>query len=521
MSLIRAAFTVSAFTLLSRVTGLLRDIIIARTFGASALTDAFWVAFRIPNLLRRLFAEGAFSQAFVPILSQIKNNESATRTQQVIDRVAVLLFLTLTLITLVGIVGAPFVVIAMASGLTESGRTNEYQAAVVMTQIMFPYIICMSMVSLASGVLNTFKRFAVPAFTPILLNLSMIAASIGLGPFVSQPIYALAIGVMIGGLLQLATQWFALYRLGMQPRLSASVKVSFQDATVKRIMKQMVPATIGVSVAQISLLINTNIATWLAVGSVTWLSFADRLMEFPTALIGVALGTVLLPSLSKAHAQFDDTRYSQLLDWGLRLVFLCGVPAAITMVMLSDALVATLFHYGAFSAYDVSQTQTAVMAYSVGLIGLLSVKILAPGFYGKQNIRTPVKIAIFVLIATQVLNTILVPWLAHAGLALSIGLGACMNALALLYALKKRAVYQPEPGWYAFFTRQILASVVMALVLFYFRGFVNWTSDDLHIATRAVWLGGFILVGLSTYLLTLLLTGQRLKDFKRAPSPKP
>ncbi|MDP4589750.1 MAG: murein biosynthesis integral membrane protein MurJ, partial [Burkholderiaceae bacterium] len=294
MSLIRAAFTVSAFTLLSRVTGLLRDIIIARTFGASALTDAFWVAFRIPNLLRRLFAEGAFSQAFVPILSQIKNNESATRTQQVIDRVAVLLFLTLTLITLVGIVGAPIVVIAMASGLTEGGRTNEYQAAVVMTQIMFPYIICMSMVSLASGVLNTFKRFAVPAFTPILLNLSMIAASIGLGPFVSQPIYALAIGVMIGGLLQLATQWFALYRLGMQPRLSASVKVSFQDATVKRIMKQMVPATIGVSVAQISLLINTNIATWLAVGSVTWLSFADRLMEFPTALIGVALGTVLL-----------------------------------------------------------------------------------------------------------------------------------------------------------------------------------------------------------------------------------
>jgi putative peptidoglycan lipid II flippase len=520
MSLGRAAVTVSAFTLLSRITGLLRDIMIARTFGASALTDAFWVAFRIPNLLRRLFAEGAFSQAFVPILSQIKNTESATRTQQVIDRVAVLLFLTLTLITIVGVIGAPFVVMAMASGLTESSRANEYHAAVVMTQIMFPYIICMSMVSLASGVLNTYKRFAVPAFTPVLLNLSMIAASFGLGSYFNQPIYALAVGVVIGGLLQLVTQWLALYRLGVHPRLTSSVKTSVQDATVKRVMKQMVPATLGVSVAQLSLLINTNIATWLAAGSVTWLSFADRLMEFPTALIGVALGTVLLPSLSKAHAQSADAHYSHLLDWGLRLVFLFGVPAAIIMVMLSNALVATLFNYGAFTAYDVAQTQTAVMAYSVGLIGLLAVKILAPGFYGKQNIRTPVKIAIFVLVATQFLNLIFVPWLAHAGLALSIGLGACINALALLVGLKKRAIYKPEPGWYAFFARQLLAVIVMAGVLFYLRALVPWTSDDLNIGLRVFWLGSFILVGLFCYLLTLFITGQRLKDFKRAPAPK-
>lgn len=519
MNLGRAALTVSAFTLLSRITGLLRDIMIARTFGASALTDAFWVAFRIPNLLRRLFAEGAFSQAFVPILSQIKSTESATRTQQVIDRVALLLFLTLSLITLVGIVGAPFVVMAMASGLTESSRENEFNAAIVMTQIMFPYIVCMSMVSLASGILNTYKRFAVPAFTPVLLNLSMIAASIGLSSYFSQPIYALAVGVMIGGVLQLGTQWLALSRLGIHPRLSASVKTSVQDATVKKVMKQMVPATLGVSVAQLSLLINTNIATWLTAGSVTWLSFADRLMEFPTAIIGVALGTVLLPSLSKAHAHSADAHYSHLLDWGLRLVFLFGVPAAITMVMLSDALVATLFHYGAFTAYDVAQTQTAVMAYSVGLIGLLAVKILAPGFYGKQNIRTPVKIAIFVLIATQVLNLIFVPWLAHAGLALSIGLGACMNALALLIGLRKRAVYKPEPGWYLFFARQLLAIFAMVLILYYLRGLVAWTNDDLNIGLRALWLGGFIFTGLLGYLATLFLAGQRLKDFRRAPAP--
>jgi putative peptidoglycan lipid II flippase len=337
----------------------------------------------------------------------------------------------------------------------------------------------------------------------------------------AQPIYALAVGVMIGGVLQLATQWFALYRMGVQPKLSTSVKDSYKDSTVKKILKQMVPATIGVSVAQISLLINTNIATWLAVGSVTWLSFADRLMEFPTALIGVALGTVLLPSLSKAHAQSADDQYSKLLDWGLRLVFLLGVPAAMTMIMLSDALVATLFNYGAFNSFDVAQTQTAVMAYSVGLIGLLAVKILAPGFYGKQNIRTPVKIAIFVLIATQAFNVVLVPWLAHAGLALSIGLGACVNALALLYGLKKRDVYKPEPGWYAFFTRQLLACLAMASILFYLRGFVNWTGEDLHVALRPVWLGGFILAGLMSYLLTLFITGQRLKDFRRTPSPKP
>lgn len=521
MSLVRAAFTVSAFTLLSRITGLIRDIIIARTFGASAITDAFWVAFRIPNLLRRLFAEGAFSQAFVPILSQIKSTESADRTQQVIDRVALVLLLALTLVTLIGIVGAPFVVMVMASGLTNPSRAQEYNIAVVMTQIMFPYIICMSMVSLASGVLNTFKRFAVPAFTPVLLNLSMIASSIGLSQFFSQPIYALAAGVMLGGVLQLATQWVALLRMGLQPRFSNSIKTSVKDTTVRRVMKQMLPATLGVSVAQLSLLINTNIATWLVAGSVTWLSFADRLMEFPTALIGVALGTVLLPSLSRAHAESADGRYSQLLDWGLRLVFLFGVPAALTMVVLSDALVATLFNYGAFSAYDVAQTKTAVMAYSVGLIGLLTVKILAPGFYAKQNIRTPVKIAIFVLVVTQILNLFLVPWLAHAGLALSIGLGACINALALLIGLRRRGLYKPETGWFAFFARQIVAAAVMIVVLYALRDLIPWTSDTLHLAMRAVWLGAFILAGLTAYLITLLITGQRLKDFRRAPESKP
>ena len=363
--------------MLSRISGLARDVLVARAFGAGPITDAFWVAFRIPNLLRRLFAEGAFAQAFVPILGAARNNRSDDEVRTLLDRVALLLTLALMLVTLVGIVAAPWVVSAMASGLRGAARDAEFGAAVWMTRVMFPYILCMSLIAFASGVLNTWRRFAVPAFTPVLLNLSMIAACLWLAPRMDVPIYGLAIGVMAGGVAQLAVQWVALARLGLTPRFSLRVREAWADATVQRILKQMAPATLGVSVAQISLLINTNIATWLTPGSVTWLSFADRLMEFPTALLGVALSTVLLPSLSAANARDDHAGYSALLDWGLRLVLLLGLPAAVGMALLSDGLVATLFHYGAFAAQDVAQTRVAVMSYSAGLIGLLAVKILA------------------------------------------------------------------------------------------------------------------------------------------------
>jgi len=520
MSLLRSAATVSTFTLLSRITGLARDIIIARAFGVSALTDAFWVAFRIPNLLRRLFAEGAFSQAFIPIMGEVKEkNSDIAVVRQTIDRVASALFLALTLITLVGIIGAPFVVLAIASGLGAGDRAAEFDAAVWMTRVMFPYIICMSLVSFASGVLNTWRKFAIPAVTPVLLNLSMIAASIFLSEHLDQPIYALAIGVMIGGVAQLAVQWWALSRLGLRPRLSPNLSQSTRDPIVRRVLRQMVPATLGVSVAQISLLINTNIATWLAPGSVTWLSFADRLMEFPTALIGVALGTVLLPSLSKAHASHSHTEYSRLLDWGMRLVLLLGLPAALAMVLLADAMVATLFQYGAFTAADVQQTQLAVMAYAVGLIGLLMVKILAPGFYAKQDIKTPVKIAIGVLIATQIMNVFLVPTLAHAGLALAIALGASLNATALFIGLRRRGVYKAQSGWPAFLGRQILALSVMAGVIFLIGGGITWTDPSFGIAARGGWLVLVLASGFLAYLATLWLFGMRPSDFQRKPLP--
>ena len=316
------------------------------SLGASALTDAFWVAFRIPNLLRRLFAEGAFSQAFVPILGAYKEQYEEAQVKQLINHVTLILGATLLMVSVLGAIFAPLIVTIMASGIARDGG-QAFEAAVWMTRVMFPYIFCMSLVALASGVLNTWRKFAIPAFTPILLNLSMIGAALFLVNYFELPIYALAVGVMIGGVLQLSTQWLALAKIGMLPRPSLNFKKP-ENSTVRRIITLMGPATIGVSVAQISLLINTNIATWLPGGSVSWLSFADRLMEFPTALLGIALGTVLLPSLAAAHANEDHQRYSHLMDWGLRLICLLGLPCMLGLALLSDGLVASLFNYGAF-----------------------------------------------------------------------------------------------------------------------------------------------------------------------------
>lgn len=515
MGLLRSAATISGLTLFSRITGLLRDILIASSFGAGPLTDAFWVAFRIPNLLRRLFAEGAFSQAFVPILGEVRTHQNQEAVRQLLDHVAQILTLILILVTVVGIVGAPWVVTAMASGMRAAARQGDFDAAVWMTRMMFPYILCMSLVALASGILNTWSRFAVPAFTPVLLNLSMIGASLYLSPYMDTPIYGLAIGVMAGGILQLLVQWFALGRLSLLPRYSRHVSKAWHDPTVRRIMRQMLPATLGVSVAQLSLLINTNIATWLTPGSVTWLSFADRLMEFPTALLGVALGTVLLPSLSAAHASQDHDRYSALLDWGLRLMLMLGLPAALGLAMLSDGLVATLFNYGAFNAHDVAQTRLAVMAYSAGVLGLLAIKILAPGFYAKQDIRTPVRIAIFVLVLTQIFNLIFVPLYAHAGLALSIGLGAIVNALCLVVLLHRRQLYVPRAGWGIFLLKLAPALAALGAVLHQADTHLDWIALGVHPATRTMWL--LIVLGASIliYFGTLFLFGFRPSDFTR------
>ena len=515
MSLFRSAAVISGFTFLSRITGLLRDILIARSFGAGGLTDAFWVAFRIPNLLRRLFAEGAFSQAFVPILGEVKNNQSAEATQQLIDRVALVLTAVLMLVTLMGIIATPWVVSLMASGMRAAERQAEFSAAIWMTRTMFPYILCMSLVAFASGILNTWSRFAIPAFTPMLLNLTMIAASLWLVDYFDPPIYALAIGVMVGGILQLAMQWAALLRLGVAPRLSTRLGRAFKDSHVRAIIQKMIPATIGVSVAQISILINTNIATWLQAGSVTWLSFADRLMEFPSALLGVALGTVLLPYLSAAYARQEQHRYQQLLQWGLQLIFIFGFPAAVGLALLSEALVATLFNYGAFGAADVAQTQGAVIAYAIGLIGLLSIKVLAPAFYARQDIKTPVRIAIVVLVLTQLMNALFVPWLKHSGLALSIGLGACMNAGTLYFLLRRRGIFTPSERWSKFLLRLLPALLGMSLFVYFVNQQFNWLALGSTPLLRAFYLGLIVIGAGILYMLLLLLVGFRPRHFTR------
>ncbi|UCG96439.1 MAG: murein biosynthesis integral membrane protein MurJ [Burkholderiales bacterium] len=510
MNLLRAAATVSGLTLASRITGLARDLIISRVFGASAETDAFNVAFRLPNLLRRLFAEGAFQQAFVPILAEVRSREGDDRTRQLVDRVASALFWAVLGASVIGVLAAPVLVWLIASGLARDPAA--FDLAALMTRWMFPYILFMSLVALSAGVLNTFRRFAVPAATPVLLNLSFIACALWLAPQLSRPILALAVAVVIGGVLQLAIQLPALAAIGMLPR-PGGLRAAMRDAAVRRILKLMLPALFAVSVAQLSIIINTNIASHLVVGSVTWLAFADRLMEFPTALLGVALGTVLLPSLAKANAEGRQEDYSRLLDWGLRLTLLVAAPAAVGLGLLAEGAIAVLFQGGRFTAHDVAQTALALIGYAVGLLGLIAVKILAPGFYARQDIRTPVKIAVVALLATQASNLFLVPVLAHAGLAVSVSVGALANAAMLFSGLRRRGLYVPSPGWAKFIGKLVVALAALAAVLWLANRQVDWTAMQAQWPLRAALLAALIGGGAAVYGAVLLLLGFRPRDF--------
>jgi putative peptidoglycan lipid II flippase len=520
VSLFKAASTVSLLTLASRVTGLVRDLLMAAAFGATAMTDAFNVAFRIPNLFRRLFAEGAFSQAFVPALAHSKEQDGEEATRRLIDSVATILAWVLLATCAVGVAGAPVLVWALASGLKQDPQ--GFEAAVFMTRWMFPYIGCMSMVALAAGILNTWKRFAVPAATPVLLNLCMIVAAWQGAPWFArygiEPIYAMAAGVMAGGILQLAVQVPALKRMGLLPRIAlgwTGLKAAWSDPGMRGVMRTMAPALLGVGVAQISLLINTQIASWLQPGSVTWLGYADRLMEFPTALLGVALGVVLMPQLASARAGNDGVRYSAMLDWGLRLVVLLAVPSAVALLVFAQPLVATLFHYGRFQDSDVQQVALALAGYGVGLLGLVAIKVLAPGYYASRDLRTPVRIAIVVLIVTQLLNVLLVYYmnLRHAGLALSIGIGALINALWLLVGLVRRGSYQPSEGWGLFSLQVFAATALLAVFLMWGAGSFPWLAWRAEPLQRALAMAGMLAGSAVIYFLALWAAGVKLRQF--------
>ena len=513
MNLLKTLATISGMTMLSRITGMLRDMLIAHAFGATAYSDAYNIAFRIPNLLRRIFAEGAFSQAFVPILTEYHDKKGPQATKTLVDSVATLLTWSLITTSLIGIIAAPLLVYGLASGFIND--PEKFNVTVVMTRIMFPYITLISLVALAGGILNTWREFKIPAFTPVLFNLASIFGSVVLVKYFQQPIYALAVAVVLGGILQLAIQFPYLIKIGMLPRLSLHPLQSLKDPGVNRVLRNMAPAIFAVSASQFSILINTNIASHLVTGSVSWLSYADRLMEFPTALLGVALGTILLPSLSRAHALGDHEEYSALLDWGLRLTFLLALPAAVGLATLSVPITAVLFHNGVFDTTALIQTSHALVAYGIGLIGLILVKILAPGFYAKQNIKTPVKIAVGVMIAVQLMNLIFIPIFAHVGLALSVGLGACFNAGFLFILLRRHGIYQPKPGWPLFFAKQAVALSCMAAIAIYLNWQFDWVHLQKHAIYRALCLGEVLTCCMVIYFVSLFAMGFRFRDFRR------
>ncbi len=517
MNLLRAAATISGLTLVSRVLGLVRETLVASVYGAGPLTDAFFVAFRLPNMLRRLFAEGAFTQAFIPVLAQ-SQQESPQETRRVLDAVATMLFWVLTVVVAVGVVTAPGLVWLVASGLRQDAET--FGIAVLMTRWMFPYILLISLVALAAAILNLSKRFAAPAFAPVLLNVSIILAALFLGRFFDPPVLALCAGVMIGGVLQLLWQVPSLVKIGLLPRIRFTPWKALKDPAVQRVLKNMAPTLLAVSVSQFSLIINTQIASWLAPGSVSWVSYGDRLMEFPTSLLGIAMGTLLLPSLSQANAAGNTQRYSDLLDWGLRLALLLATPAMVGLALMAKPLTALLFHYGAFNTHDLLMTSHTVRAYGAGLVALTAVRILAPGFFAKQDVRTPVKIAVTVLVCTQLMNLVLVPWLAHAGLALSISLGAWLNAGWLLRGLKKRGSYIPRAGWRPFMLKVAVALAAMGVLLGFVSEYFDWGAMQSQPWLRIGLVLGMVVGGALLYFGLLMAMGLNIRQVMRPPAEK-
>jgi putative peptidoglycan lipid II flippase len=501
--LFKSTVVVGSMTLISRILGFIRDMLIAHIFGVNSATDAFFVAFKIPNFLRRLFAEGAFAHAFVPVLSDYKERGSKVALKQFINKTAGTLSVFLLLITLIGIIAAPVLIMLLAPGFMWQG--TQYELSVQLLQITFPYLFFIALVAFAGGILNAHGQFAIPALTPVFLNICMIAAAIWLAPLMDEPVTALAWGVIAAGIVQLLFQVPALVRLGLMPR----PRLGFDDSGVKRIISLMLPAIFSVSVTQINLLLDTLFASFLTVGSVSWLYYSDRLVEFPLGILGLALGTVILPNLSRSHASEDTAAFSNALDWGLRLVVLIGLPATIGLVMLAEPMLSTLFQYNEFGISDVHFAGMSLKAYSVGLLGFILVKVLVPGFTSRGDMKTPVRYGVYAMLVSLGLNLALVFPLAHAGLALATSLGAFFNAALLLVKLRKDKLYQPASGWWLFFARVSLAAAAMSAALYYFVDPAWWSdwSSTARVINLVKWIG----IGLMVYAAMLLVTGVRLK----------
>jgi len=497
---------VGSNTLLSRILGLVRDLVFAHAFGANASTDAFFVAFKIPNFMRRLFAEGAFSLAFVPVLTEYRTKRSFDELKAFVNRVAGTLSAVLLGVTLLGVIGAPLLVSVFAPGFITKG--GEFDLAVDMLRLTFPYLFFISLVAFAGGILNSHGRFGIPAFTPVLLNVSLITCALWLAPAMETPIMALAWGVLIAGIVQFVFQLPFLQQLRLLPCPEFAPK----DEGVRRIGKLMLPALFGVSVSQINLLLDTLIASLLTAGSISWLYYSDRLMEFPLGILGVALGVVILPSLSRKHSEASQEEFSRIIDWALRWVLLLGLPAAAGLFVLAGPMNATLWFSEAFTAHDVSMATQSLMAYSFGLVAFILIKVLAPGFYARQDTKTPVRIAVIAMATNMVLNIILVFPLAHAGLALATTLAAYLNAFLLFRALRREQIYNPVSGWFSLILRGFAATAVMSGVLFWGVGDIStWLTASTW--ERVLRLTSLIGMGGTVYFMVLFILGIRLQHF--------
>ncbi len=506
--LLKSTAVTGGMTLISRITGLVRDIVFAHVIGASAgvAADAFYVAFRIPNFFRRIFGEGAFAQAFVPVYVEHQAGATDDERQAFLSNISGVLSSTLLFVTILGVIAAPLVVTILAPGFL--AVPEKYELTVKMLRITFPYLAFISLVALAAGILNTHGQFGVPAFTPVLLNLSLIAAALWLAPKIGNPGLALAWGVLAAGVVQLVFQLPFLRRIRALPR----PRLDWRNSGVRRVLKLMLPAIFGSSVVQINMLVNTLLASFLVTGSVSWLYYSDRLMEFPLGVFGIALATVILPTLSRRYVSGSSEEFSQLLDWALRWAFLIAVPASVGLIVLAKPILTTLFQYGQFGPYDVEMTSRALIAFSFGLVAFITVKILALGFYARQNTSSPAKIAAWSVVANIILSLALISSLAHTGLALSISLAAFVNAGLLFRLLRKDGIYTPLSGWSRLVLRIGVASTLMALVL-------GWGASDMpgwiaaSVFLRVVQLGLWISVGILVYIASMLMLGARPRDF--------
>lgn len=491
-------------TFISRILGLIRDIVIARYFGAGLGADVFFVANKIPNFLRRLFAEGAFSQAFIPVLAEYRNRGDKD-LKALIANTSGTLATILFVITVIGVLAAPILIMLFAPGFI--GDDYKISLAGNLLKITFPYLFFISLTALAGAILNSFGKFAVPAFTPVFLNLSLIASAIWLAPHLAEPVTALAWGVFIGGVVQLLFQIPFLIKLGQLPK----PRWGWKDSGVQKILKLMLPAMFGVSVVQINLLLDTLLASFLITGSISWLYYSDRLVGFPLGILGVALATVILPSLSKKHAAKSTVAFSNTIDWALRWVFIIATPAAIGLIWLAEPLLLSLFQYGEFSAADAHQASLSLMAYGLGLLPFIFIKILAPGYFARQDTKTPVKIGVIALATNMVLNIILMIQFAHAGLALATSISAALNATLLYIGLRKLSVYQPRAGWGRFLVQLLIPNIALMAVLFWL------TPETIEWVNSTVWqrftlLFGLIVIAMAAYFMTLSLVGIKIKS---------